>query len=124
MQILPKLHEDLSGKNLETLADFHVNYSFVPTEPDTAVEKHFLGRFCLKAAEDLATQRGREYGFGSNQDKASRATFLQSIDPTTLTYLPTNNLDCERDLAVFDKLARRSAACSNKKFTGKLYEMT
>ena len=33
--------------------------------------------------------------------------------------LPTNNLDCERDLSKFDKLAKRSAAASNRNFTAK-----
>ena len=41
------------------------------------------------------------------------------IKPEDLASLPTNNLDCERDLSKFDKLAKRSAATSNRNFTAK-----
>ena len=30
-----------------------------------------------------------------------------------------NNLDCERDLAIMGKLAKRAVACSNRKFNAK-----
>ena len=33
--------------------------------------------------------------------------------------MPVNNLDCERDLAKFDQLAKRSAMCSSKTITAK-----
>ena len=69
----------------------------------------------------MATQRGREYGFGQEQEAhtKSRATAIHKLDPAVLPYLPTDNLTCERDLAVFDRLAQRSASCSNRKFTTK-----
>ena len=41
------------------------------------------------------------------------------IKPEDLESLPTSNLDCERDLSKFDKLAKRSAAASNRNFTAK-----
>ena len=41
------------------------------------------------------------------------------IKPEDLESLSTNNLDCERDLSKFDKLAKRSAAASNRNFTAK-----
>ena len=95
-----------------------MSYSFDPPVPETTVEKHIINQFCTCAASDLATQRGREYGFGS-ADASSRATVLHTLSEDDLQYLPTNNLDCERDLAIFDKLAGRSAACSNRKFKAK-----
>ena len=52
-------------------------------------------------------------------DSDPRATELHKLQPSDLEGLPTNNLECERDLSEFDKLARRSAASSNRKFTAK-----
>jgi hypothetical protein len=119
LTILPKLHDDLAAGKLDTLAEYKVSYSFEPPEPLSTVEQHILNQLCVHAALDLATQRGREYGFGSQLDSASRATALHTLNPHDLEDLPTNNLDCERDLAMFDKLAARSASCSNRKFTAK-----
>ena len=48
-----------------------------------------------------------------------RATDLTEVDPDVLDKLSVNNLDCERDLAIMDKLAKRAAACSNRKFNAK-----
>ena len=118
LTILPQLHNDLANRNVETLSKFKVDYSFEPKEPESPVEKYILGLFCEKASSDLATQRGREYGFGE-QANSARATELYRLDPKSLDYLPTNNLDCERDLSIFSKLAARSSACSNHKFKAK-----
>jgi len=118
LKILPQLHKDLAAKKTNTLKQYHVDYSFEPVEPTSEVEKHILGEFCNRAGSVLAIQRGREYGFGM-QDVAPRATTLNTIDADQLVGLPTNNLDCERDLAKFDQLAARSASCSNRKFTAK-----
>ncbi|KAK6179055.1 hypothetical protein SNE40_011501 [Patella caerulea] len=119
LNILPKLYDDLSTNSLDTLCNYQVNYSFEVSEPLSAIEKHILSLCSNKAAADLATQRGREYGFGPESDASSRATALHKLEPSLLEFLPTDNLDCERDLAKFDKLAQRSAACSNKRFTGR-----
>ena len=119
LKILPELHKDLKERKTDTLNEFMVKYSFDLGTPTSALEKHILGLFCERAAADLATQRGREYGFGDVQTGAERATALDKLDPERLDFLPTNNLACERDLAVFDKLAKRSASCSNRKFTSK-----
>ena len=64
---------------------------------DTLSEYTVLGEFCQQAARDLATQRGREYGFGSSV-APPRATELHKLKPEDLESLSTNNLDCERDL--------------------------
>ena len=117
LTILPQLYNDLVDGNLDTLKEYHVSYSFDPEEPESVVGQHILSAFSKRAASDLATQRGREYGFGTQAGVSSRATILNTLSAADLVGLPTNNLDCERDLAKFDKLAARSAACSNRKFT-------
>ena len=119
LHILPRLHNDLKAKRMDTLQNYHIEYSFQPEEPVSPVELYILGEFCTKAAVDLATQRGKEYGFSTETGSAPRATVLTSLTEEDLEGLPSNNLDCERDLAKFDKLAARSAACSNRKFTAK-----
>ena len=119
LTILPQLYQDLSTKSLDTLSKYEVDYSFKVSEPTSLVEKHVLGLVCTKAASNLATQRGREYGFGPQLNVSGRATALHTLDPSKLQFLPTDNLDCERDLAIFDKLAARSASCANHKFTAK-----
>ena len=115
---LPRLHADMQQKKTDTLSEYTVLYSFQVQKPETPVELYLLGEFCQQAARDLATQRGREYGFGSSV-APPRATELHKLKPEDLESLPTNNLDCERDLSKFDKLAKRSAAASNRNFTAK-----
>ena len=73
---------------------------------------HYIGAHNKKMG-DLFRSKCRPEG------DASRATAVHILDASVLPYLPTDNLDCERDLAKFDKLAQRFAACSNKKFTSK-----
>ena len=116
LEILPKLQKDLHSGILSTLDNYSVNYSFEVTEPNTLLGKLILGRFCLQAAEDLVRQRGREYGFSVENN---RATDLTTVPEEICDKLPSHNLDCERDLSIMDKLAIRAAACSNRKFTGK-----
>ena len=117
VDILPKLKDDLASSKMDTLCEFEVDYSF---QPDSPLSQYILKGFCEKAAINLTNQRGREYGFADGEaEKEPRATVLSQIDRAALEGLPTNNLECERDLAKFDHLARRSAACSNKRFTAK-----
>jgi len=40
---------------LDRLKEYNVNYSFEPEEPSFTVEKYILGKFCTRAAADLAT---------------------------------------------------------------------
>ena len=68
-----------------------------------------------KSAADLATQWGREYGYGP-EDSSSRATAIHKLDPAVLFYIPKDSLVCEKDLSVFDNLAKRSASCTNRTF--------
>ena len=119
LRILPQLYDDLSVKYLDTLSDYKVSYSFDVPKPTSTVEKHVLGLVCVRSASHLATLRGNEYGFGPQEGVSCHSTTLHMLDPSKLQYLPTNNLDCERDLAIFDKFASRSASCSNYKFKAK-----
>ena len=60
-------------------------------------------QMCQQAAKDLATQRGREYGFQQTAESLGmvepRATELHKLKLEDLMNLPTNNLDCEQDLS-------------------------
>ena len=63
LQLLPQLKKDLEKGILETLSKFEVNYSFMINKPSSNFERLILQKFSEKAAVDLTTQRGREYGF-------------------------------------------------------------
>ena len=119
LRTLPQLYDDLSVKCLDTLSDYKASYSFDVLKPTSTVEKHVLGLVCVRAASHLATLRGHEYGFELQEGVSCHATTLHMLDPSKLQYLPTNNLDCERNLAIFNKFASRSASCSNYKFKAK-----
>ena len=123
VKVLPHLHDDLQNNLTDTLSSYIVPYSFEVEKPETPVEVYLLQCMCQQAAKDLATQRGREYGFQRTAESAGnaepRATELHKLSPEDLCNLPTNNLECERDLSKFDKLAKRSAATSNRNFTAK-----
>ena len=72
---------------------------------------------CVDAADGIQIQCGREYGF-ANEGEESRATELYKMSLAELKDLPTNNLDCERDLAEFSHLAS-VAKFRNKSFKAK-----
>ena len=84
LRILSQLYDDLSVKCLDTLSDYKVSYSFDVPEPTSTVEKYVLGLVCVRAASHLATQRGREYGFGPQEDVSCCATTLHTLDPSKL----------------------------------------
>ena len=58
-----------------------------------------LKRICDAAAESLRIQRGREYGFFSEQFN-ERANIVSEMSDDDLTLIPTHNLDCEREMAI------------------------
>ena len=122
LSILPKLYDDLSAKSLETLSEYKVDYSFQPPQPTSAVEIHILDLCARKAASERGNTTGPKVGIwtrAGSTNKEQSNTAIHKLDPAVLPYLPTDNLICERDLAVFDRLAQRSASCSNRKFTAK-----
>ena len=107
--ILPQLKNDLEEVKLTILSEYEVEYSFDVHEPLSPLGKHIVAEFCKKGAIDLTTQRGREYGFAACEQP--RATEINKI--------PTEQPDREKDLPVFDRLAKRTALCASQKFTGK-----
>ena len=70
---------------------------------------------CIDAAEGLKLQCGREYGFSSDE---ARATQLHKLTESQLQGLPTNNLVTETDLSKFSRLAE-VAKLRNKNFKAK-----
>ena len=72
---------------------------------------------CVDAADGIQIQCGREYGF-AKEGEESRATELYKRSLAELKDFPTNNLDCERDLAKFSHLAY-VAKFRNKSFKAK-----
>ena len=72
------------------MSEYKVDYSFQPPQPVSAVEIHILDLCSRKAAADLATQRGRVYGFGPEADSSSRATAIHKLEPAVLSTLSTN----------------------------------
>lgn len=127
MEILPKLHIELSTGTVEVdvLKEYFVEYSFKVQYEKCSGVTSLLKAFSLRAANDLALQRGREYNFGQTQTFNERATRLDKLSPTERKNLPTNNIRAERSLAVFDQFALRSARTPNKNFSGagKIYFM-
>ena len=116
LKILPNFKNDLESGKLNTLDNYHVGYSFIPTEPTTNLGKKIIDRFCKRAATDLERQRGREFGFSVEE---KRVTDLTQVATDVLEKLPVHNLDCEHDLAIMDKIASRAAAFPNRKFKTK-----
>ena len=82
------------------------------------LERLILQKFSEKAAVDLTTQRGREYRF-CEVEQNPHATDLTKLTKKQLDHLPTNNLDCKRNLLKFNFLAKQSASSSAKNFTVK-----
>ena len=111
LSILSKLFNDLSANNLQTLSEYKVDYSFQPPQPTSLI--------CAQQKLLQTWQHSREYGFGPEADSSSRATAIHKLDLAVQSYLPTDNLVCEKHLAVFDKLAQKSASCSYRIFTAK-----
>ena len=119
LNMFPLLFNDLKSGKMDTLKDYVVEYPHVKVnKPSTDLEFQILDKMCVNAAEVFCTQAGREYGFGDQSKKPVRATQLHLLTKEELEYLPTNNLDAERNLCVFGKRAP-VAKFRNKKFTAK-----
>jgi len=116
LKVFPKLYEGLNAKKLDTLQHFLVSYKhLVIEEPTNTLTSKLLEKMCLDAAEGIKLQCGREYGFSESD---ARATELHKLSVEQLQGLPTNNLDAERDLSRFSRLAQ-VANYRNNKFTAK-----
>ena len=122
LEILPKLHEDLLNKKLDTLKEFVVNIRGVSiNEPKSDVGKKIIDMMCIEGAAGLEMQCGREYGFSSNREEndENRATNISLLSPSSLEGLPTNNLSAERNLSEFDRRINKISKSINKRFTAK-----
>ena len=108
LKILPKLYEDLKNNNINTLEDFRVKYSRIVVEDLTEpLQLLILEKLCSHAADAVLRQCGREYGFaGDGSSVGDRGvTNLKSLPNELLKVLPTDNLNCERQLSEFDRRA-------------------
>ena len=67
---------------------------------------------CLEAARGIRLQCGRDYGFPEDLEEAPRATDVSQLTAVEREgRLPTNNLQTERNLSIFDKRASKVAKC-------------
>ena len=73
---------------------------------------------CVEAEKGFELQSGREYGFGSSELPSRHTTELHKLQPEELLSMPTNNILCERLLAIFSHRADVSKF-RNKNFTAK-----
>ena len=122
VEMLPKLHRDLLNADMDTLCDYHVDWTHVNMEnhtPTTDLDNHLMKQLCLDAAAGVFLQCNREYWTSSATTTEKRAKALHELTPEQRKNLPTNNLCCERYLGRFGYIAAQSAAQSNKNFKGK-----
>lgn len=117
LTILPQLHHDLLENDLKTLTNFHTPFKFAHPEPNENVTL-LVNLMAKRIADGLSLQRGREFGFPSTSTAGTepRATDLSSgdIPEHILKQLPTHNLDCERELGVFDHKVTKSSGGYNR----------
>lgn len=118
LQIFPQLFHDLKHNSLSTLADFHTPFNFT-FPPSNNSQQAMLKLMTKSIAEGLELQRGREYGFSTNASLKERATKISSIPLPIMEYLPTHNLDCERELSIFDRKISKCAGGYNQRSTFK-----
>lgn len=105
------------GRFPEMLKPYIVSYSFkIPTGESAQLVELLLSKFLMQAAEDLKMQKGREYGFGGNNDV--RGTQLFNLTAEELEGLPTHNVYSERRLAVMDKLTTHHCRSVSSNFRG------
>ena len=97
---LPRLHEDLKAKTVDTLSKFIVSIHGMSTPAlSSDLSRRTVNKMCISAAAAVKLQCGREYGFS---DAEKRATDLSTLAANELEGLPTNNLVTER----FDREAK------------------
>ena len=113
---LPKLHEDLKAKKVDTLSKFIVSIHGMSTSMlSSDLSKRIVDKMCISAAAAVKLQCGRECGF---YDAEKRATDLSTLAVSELEGLPTNNLVTERDLSRFNREAQ-VAKSRNRRFKAK-----
>lgn len=112
IKILPQLYNDLQNHNLNTLSAFLSPFNF-KHPPISDTQSVLIKIMSIKISNGLLLQRGREYGF--SETTTMRATKLTEVPANVLDALPTHNLDCERELSIFDqKVSRWAGGFSHK----------
>ena len=117
---LPALYEGLLQGKLDTLKNYHVEWTHVAMKdmaPSSALDHHLLEKMAHASAAGVKMQCGREY-FPDNELKP-RATQLYKMSEEERKNIPSENLVCERYLGKFGYLASISAVHSNKNFKAK-----
>ena len=101
---LPKLHENLKAKRVDTLSKFIVSTHgmSIPTF-SSDLSKRIVCKMCISAAAAVKLLGGRESGFS---DTEKRTTDLFTLAANKLEGLPINNLVTERDLSRFNREAQ------------------
>lgn len=111
--IFQNLYKDLSNSDMSTLDYYRVHYPHLQApQISTDLEKKIL------TATTIKLQCGREYGFSDPTDHSRAATKLHLLTDEGLDDLPTNNLECERDLSYFSRCSD-VAKYRNLKFKAK-----
>ena len=101
---LPRLHEDLKAKTVDTLSKFIVSIHGMSTPAlSSDLSRRIVDKMCISAAAAVKLKCGREYGFS---DAEKRATDLSIMAVNKLEGLPTNNLVTVRDLLRFNREAK------------------
>jgi hypothetical protein len=104
---------------MSTLDYYRMHYPHLQAPKiSTNMETKILNRMCQHAATTIKLQCGREYGFSDPTDHSRAATKLHLLTDEELDDLPTNNLECERDLSYFSKCSE-VAKYRNPKFKAK-----
>ena len=113
---IPKHHEDLKAKRVDTLSKFIVSIHGMSTPTlSSDLSKRIVDKLCISAAASVKLQCGKKYGFS---DVEKRATDLSTLASNELEDLPANNLVTERDLSRFDREAQ-VAKSRNRRFKTK-----
>ena len=117
--IFQNLYRYLCNNDMSTLDYYRVHYRHLQyPKISTDLEKKNLDRMCQHAAATIKLQCGREFGFADPTDATRAATKLHLLADEELEDIPTNNLDCERDLSYFSRCAE-VAKCRNGKLKTK-----
>lgn len=112
LSVFPQLCIDLSNGKFDTLVSYHTSFGF-QFPPETPNQRLLQNQMAKEISDGLKLQRGREYAFFSNSTE-QRATDVSSLPEHLLELLPTHNLDCERELAIFDKKVERMSGFNQK----------
>ena len=109
------MYADLLSGKTDTLSAFVIPRHQYQVKPfTTELEKLLLNKLCTAAATVIELQCAGEY-FSDRDIAEPRTTQVREMTEEELEGFPTNNLDTERDLSVFDRLSK-VAKMANRKF--------